>query len=307
MTPLARNKGQPVLPNFLICGAPKAGTSSLHTWIADHPDALGSTEKETYFCVDSGTHMFRPAANIADGLEGYSRYFAIKPGQNPKVILESTPSYLYQQTALRQVPDLPTKPKCLFVLREPGQQIYSLFTYFQNNWSWIPAGMRFGDYLSTLRKGNPDMFRGNELARDALRNARYADFLELWRARLGDERMMVCSFDQLKADPQALTRRIAAWLGLDPSFYDQYAFPRDNETYVVRNSALQRANVALRGWLPRGALYRSLRSLYRQLNTRPPEGPDEADQALIAALSADFAEANARLRARFGLELPGWA
>lgn len=48
-----------VLPNLVICGVPKAATSSLFGWIAAHPDALGTREKETYFFVDPGTHMYR--------------------------------------------------------------------------------------------------------------------------------------------------------------------------------------------------------------------------------------------------------
>lgn len=297
-----------LLPNFLICGAPKAGTSSLHVWIADHPDALGSREKETYYCVDPGTHMYRPNANIQQGIEGYSQYFQSTPNKMPKVVVESTPAYIYYQTALRYVPDLPTAPKCLFVLREPAEQIYSLFTYFQNNWTWIPEDMRFGEYLDTLRSGQTEgLFRGNELAREALANARYVDFLVRWRERLGPERIMVRSFDTLKNDSKRLTQEVASWIGLDPAFYETYAFPRDNETYAVRNNALQRVNVALRELLPRGAAYRALRSVYRRMNTRAPTGPDAEDRALVAELKQEFAQANAILRDEFKLELPGWA
>lgn len=41
------------VPNLLIPGAPKAGTFSLQKWLVDHPGALGSSEKETYYFVDA--------------------------------------------------------------------------------------------------------------------------------------------------------------------------------------------------------------------------------------------------------------
>jgi len=218
------------IPNFFIAGAPKAGTSSIHKWIADHPDAFGSREKETYFFVDPDTHMFRPSAHIAAGLEAWRDQFSLPAAANPKVILESTPSHIYYETALKFIPDLETKPKCLFVVREPAAQIYSLYSYFRNNWSWVPSDMSFPEFIEAARAKSHN-FGGNELAVRALENARYVDFLKLWRARLGDDRMMVLSYDDLMADQKALTQKVAEWVGLDPSFYTQYGFPRENETY----------------------------------------------------------------------------
>lgn len=299
---------QLVLPNFLICGAPKAGTSSLHVWIADHPDALGSTEKETYFCVDPDTHMYRPQANIANGLSGYEEYFDIPSNTQPKILLESTPAYIYSKTALKLIPDLPSKPKCLFVLREPAAQIYSMFNYFQTNWSWINSDMSFDEYLEILNKGAEEgAFSGNDLARDALVNANYADFLTLWRDRLGEERIMVRSFDSLRNSPRDFIKEVAVWLGLDPAFYDNYEFPSDNETYGVKNVRLQKFNVAVRCLLPQGSLYSVLKRFYRTLNTHKPSGPDSYNQELIANLALEFKSSNDILRRDFDLELIDWA
>lgn len=65
-----------MLPNLVITGFPKCGTTSLFTWLADHPQVTGSTVKETNFFVDPGTHSFRSHANFRDhGLAGYKAYF----------------------------------------------------------------------------------------------------------------------------------------------------------------------------------------------------------------------------------------
>jgi len=299
-------KKKAILPNFLICGAPKSGTSSLHVWLADHPEVLGSTEKETYFFVDPGTHMYRPNCNIRNGLDAYSQYFCPDPGRElPPIIMESTPSYLYQKAALSGIPDLPTAPKCLFMVREPTAQIYSLFQYFKHNWDWIPANMSFEQYLSQIRKGEGD-FKGNELAKNALQYASYVDFLEQWQLRLGAERMRVYGFDRLRKDPQALMRDIAIWLGIDPDFYRTYDFPKDNETYHVRNTAMQRINVRVRGFIPDGRIYDSLRAIYRKMNTKKPERISESDKRLIDALATEFYSANNRLCTRFGVDTSEW-
>lgn len=297
------------VPNFIICGAPKSGTSSLFRWIADHPDALGSSEKETYVCVDPGSHMYDEKLHISRGVKSYSAFFpSVERTAGKSVILESTPGYMYYRTALNSIPFLSSSPKCLFVLREPGNQIYSLFNYFKNNWSWIDNKMTFEQYLAALRSGvERDVFKGNELASNALENARYVDHLRRWKAALGEERMKVCDFDDLKNDHVTFTKSIAQWLGLDPTFYDDYPFPRDNETYAVKISWLQKFNVFIRAVIPRGLTYDFIRVLYRKINTSPPVGPSDHEKIIISGLSKSFKDANDELRKEFGLKLPGWS
>jgi hypothetical protein len=119
--------------------------------------------------------------------------------------------------------------------------------------------------------------------------------------------MMVMTFDEFVADPRAATQRVAAWLGLDPAFYDAYGFLRENETYAPRNRLLQKLNVAVRGLLPRGALYENLRGAYRRLNTRKPNGMSDDEAEWLPGLRQEFVEANERLAREFGLDLSGWA
>ena len=127
-----------MFPNWIIAGAPKAGTSSLFRWLTDHPDVTGPLEKETYYFVDPGTHMFRSQRNFYEGgLAGYSKLFD-SCDRSSKIIIKSTPGYVYSKTALRELPALPSAPRFIFVLREPVAQLRSLFTYFQQNWNWIP-------------------------------------------------------------------------------------------------------------------------------------------------------------------------
>ncbi|MGX0877590.1 hypothetical protein ACSSV4_002280 [Roseovarius sp. MBR-154] len=291
------------LPSLFIAGAPKSGTSSVFQWVADHPQALGSTPKEPCFFADPGSHVFRPDFNVSCGLELYSTAFAPVP-EGVSLILDGTPSYIYSLTALERIPDLPTRPRCLFILREPAAQVYSTYTYFQNNWAAIPDKMSFQDYLHALRQRTHD-FSGNELARDALQNAAYVHWLRKWRARLGPDRMKVCTFDALKQDARAFMMDLASWTGLDPAFYETYDFRVENQSYVPRNRSLQRLNIALRDALPKGAIYSLARSLYRRVNTRAPERGGQEET--LARLRADFSADNKALSEEFDLDLSRWA
>ncbi|MBU2503349.1 sulfotransferase [bacterium] len=294
-----------LLPNLIIAGAPKCGTSSLHRWLEAHPDVLGSSEKETYFFADPGTHMFRPESHVSKGLDAYRDYFRPIPGSAPRVVLESTPSYLYSATALERIPELPTDPKIIFILREPSAQVFSLFNFFKNSWTWIPSELTFAEYLEEISQGRGD-YRGNELAANALRNAAYVDFLLQWRNRFGSERMRVWLFDDLVADPRAFAKKAAEFVGLDPAFFDSFDFPKSNETFAVRSRRLHEVNVAVRAVLPKGNLYKAARSVYRMLNTRKPDPVTTDERRLRQDLKLRFAEANARLAEEFGLDLSNW-
>lgn len=250
--------------------------------------------------------MYKPHAHISNGLGSWRHQFPDADRPDIRVVLESTPSHIYARCALEYIPDLPTHPKCLFILRDPADQIRSLHGYFRNNWGWIPSDMSFGDYVAAVRSGDKD-FGGNELAVNALSNARYVDHLLKWRARLGPERMLVATFDELQRNGAGLTMRIAAWLGLDPAFYRSYDFPRENETYEPRNRALQGVNIALRGAIPRGRAHDILRRIYRRVNTTRPTPPGAEDMAVMEALREEFAEANARLAAEFGVDTGAWS
>jgi hypothetical protein len=279
----------------------------LHAWLSDHPQVLGSNPKETYYFVDPGTHMYDRARHASLGLDGYRQFFlAAARTTHPRIVLESTPSYLYSETALSLLPDLPTNPRFIFLLREPAVQVRSLYLYFRDRQRWIPHEMNFADFLAAVRTGSCT-FRGNELARNALAFADYRPFLERWRDRVGGENMRVDLFEHLSACPQLFLEDVCEWLQLDASFYREYSFPRENATYAVRSQSLHTLNIALRRVrLPKGRLYRLMRRIYRSANTAAPAKPSLQEESLLRRLKEEFAEANERLAVSFDLDLSAW-
>ncbi len=294
------------LPNLIIAGAPKCGTSSLFQWIADHPEAEGSSIKETCYFADPSSHVFNANKNFgAGGLAGYEQFF---PVTNPaaKIRLEATPAYIYQDTALTHLPDLPTEPKFLFILREPSRQILSTYRYFTNNWNQLSADVSFAEFMAMAERPDPALAH-NELLANALTNVQYATHLERWRDRTGPDRIFVMTREALAADRDAAMAAITDWLGLDLRFYAEYAFPRENETYRVKSHLLHAANLRLRGLLAKTPLYVAARGANRRLNTASdpaPLSPEDTDA--LEALRLRYAEDNVALASAFGLDLSAW-
>jgi hypothetical protein len=295
-----------LLPNLIIAGAPKCGTSSLFRWLTDHPQVGGSTMKETYFFVEPGSHMHDPACHFTSGgLSKYSELFDPLSCKGKTIIVEATPGYMYSPLAIRELPQLPTRPVMIFVLREPVSQLKSLFRYFQGNWDWVPNGMSFNEFIQASQEGL-DLFKGNELARHAVHNACYVDALSKWREECPESRLLIFLFEDLVADNKRFMIQLANRLGLYPEFYETYDFPSENETYAVRLRLLQKVNLTVRPHLPQGWVYRKLRTAYRFLNTSRPTKHDWKTLALEAKLSDYFQEANERLANEFGVDLSEW-
>ncbi|WP_164658448.1 sulfotransferase domain-containing protein [Tropicibacter sp. Alg240-R139] len=290
------------LPSLIIAGVPKTGTTSVFDWLNAHPHAQGSSLKETCFFADPDSHAFRPDFNSDLGLDVYRTVFAGNDA-DANLLFEATPLYIYSTRALEQIPSLPSKPKCLFILREPAAQIRSTYQFFRNTWSYIPVEMSFADYLIAVRTQDHD-FGGNELARDALINADYAPWLRRWRTRLGPERMKICLFEDLKRDPGTFMIDLSQWCDLDPKFYADFSFETSNESYEVVNRSLHGLNMAVRDRLPKGWLYDLARKIYRRFNTRPVAKDVDAEELL--RLKQEFVASYAPLEDEFGLDLSAW-
>ena len=293
-----------MLPNWIILGAPKCLTSSLFRWLVDHPQVCGPADKETYYFVDPGSHMFRGDRNFRDhGHAGYERLFA-DCDPSARVIVEATPGYLYSQTALRELPRLASGPSFIVVLREPVAQLRSLHRYFQQNWNWIPRDMSFAQFVDAVESGQAS-FGGNELAANALANASYPAHLRPWQAAAGDSRLVILLFEDLVRNSSTVMARLANRMGIDPGFYRHYEFPAENRTYVVRSAVLQQLNIAVRSHLPQGRAYRAVRRLYRSLNTRRPD-KEQGDLNTDRMLSRRYLPMVGELEQEFGLDMTAW-
>ena len=268
---------------------------------------MGSSPKETGFFVDPGTVSYNPEANIATcGLEGYGRFFPSSCDREPRLVLEATTVNVFQQNALKYLPDIPVLPHFIFLVRKPSDQIYSTFTYFQNNWADLNRSLTFAEFVSLAGQDRAD-FSNNNLTRDALITPHYVDHVERWVARCGRERVHVFVFENMVVDPQNFMKELARTFGIDPAFYDSFDFGAENQSYRVRSFQMHRFVVKARRLFPDGPFRNKIRNLYRRCNTVPKTEPaSEISHVLQSELDRVYRDSNTRLADRFGLDLSRW-
>lgn len=184
------------LPDWIVIGAMKCATSSLHRYLAEHPDIATSMPKELDFFVADRYERL--------GLGWYRQQFVDPPGA--LVAGESSVNYTkcheYPGVAERIHQHVPNV-KLMYVLRDPLKRIESHWVHM------VGAGRWRGDFSSALVDLD---------ASPIVQTSRYWMQLEQYLAVFDREQIRVLSYEELARDPHAVVREVLEFIGLNPEF-----------------------------------------------------------------------------------------
>ena len=320
-------------PDFLIIGAAKAGTSSLHEYLGRHPGLFGTHVKEpSFFSYHPDRELFRGHQNMHDWylrnhpesagdspseppgrwderLREYLDLFA--PATADQLRFESSTNY----TRWPQYPDVPARIaslypdiKLIYLLRHPVERAYSHYVH---------------RYSKELHQGEPfrvgfeDFIEQEPVCIDSSRYMTQINkFLEYFPAE-----SLLCVFtSDLQSDTSALLRQIFEFLGVDPT-------PDLTEAGTVTKNVARDYNT--HQMLTRlKAPFRAIKPLRVAWRMMPGQLRQRAEQKLIARATADpdrerflpppmapktrsalietFRDENRRLAEFLGVDLSAW-
>jgi hypothetical protein len=278
------------LANLLIAGVPKAATSSLFSYLGQHPQVCPATTKEPrYF-----TPLMDPAGSLPPPAS-YERYFAHCRGED--YALEATPSYCYGgERVLRAIHDTLPDPRIIIILRDPVDRLVSAYR-FQRGRENLAAIGSFDEYVAACEEehrrtgGVPARSQGHL---KGLSIGFYGNYVPQW-LNLFEDRVRIVFFEDLETDPRALVTSLCRWLSIDEAAAQSFDYSVRNKTVNPRSTALAKAVFVAKRRLdhvvPRGStLRKSLRAGYRNVNSgRPSERIDPATRSRVAK---GFAESN---------------
>jgi len=183
-----------VLPNFLIVGAEKAGTTTLAEMLGAHPDVFMSDPKEP---------RFFSGHNWDKGIAWYESLFRSVDGQS--MIGEASPSYTWApespETPAR-IQDTLGDVRYLYIVRSPVDRVVSHYRHALFH-RWLPDGTTFEAALAKI----PGL----------LDCSRYASQLERFDAAASRDRWHVVVLEELIADHRTQFRGVCEFLGVDPA------------------------------------------------------------------------------------------
>lgn len=285
------------LPDFLLVGAPKAGTTALHVALARHPQLFLSSVKEPKFFLTDGPPPSRGGPGDAQTYgsyvwrrEDYEALFDAAPAGTLRG--ESTTLYLRDPAAHRRIHALVPHARLIALLRDPVDRAHSNWTHLRS------AGL----------EPEPDFLRACSLEDERVRRgwgpfwryaglSRYGEQLRHLFSVFPREQVLVLLYRDVRQRPQDTLDRIASFLTVERGALRD--IPAENVTAQASRSPVNeafgrvlRAAPALTRPLP-DAVHRSVtrpveRLLQRHQQPRTPLTADERSR-LIPTFEDDIA------------------
>lgn len=186
---------EPRLPNLIIIGAQKCGTTSLHYYLDLHPDIFMSREKELRF--------FAEEFNWGKGIDWYRSHFRARAS----ILGETSPCYshftVYRGVPARMAATVP-EARLIYVLRDPVERILS---HYMHSWA---SGAETRSLAGALEdpESSPYVIR-----------SMYYRQLEQYLPFYSDTRILIITAEELLGRDRSKTlRKVFAFLNVDPAF-----------------------------------------------------------------------------------------
>ena len=208
-----------ILPNFLVIGAAKSGTSSLFNYLRQHPQIYMSPVKEPkYFAFNEGEKLcFNGPGDMAEhlevttDLESYCQLFA--GVTNEIAIGECSPSYLYCQGTAERIKNLLPNVKIIAILRHPVERAYSNFLHL------LSAGREPLNSFEQGLEAEPERIKANWEYYWHIKNRgfyytqlkRYFDLFE-------KKQIQVYLYEYYQSQPTMFLKDIFTFLDIDSNF-----------------------------------------------------------------------------------------
>jgi hypothetical protein len=202
--------GSRPLPSFLIVGAAKAGTTSLHEYLCEHPRVAPPRAKEIHyfdFSYRRGSGWYRAHfPRLADG----------------EISGEATPYYLFHPAVPERVArDLPGV-KLIVLLRDPIDRAFSHHNHeVSSGYEDLPFEQALAAEPERLRGEEEKLLSGNYRSYahqhySYLARSRYAEQLERWLRHFDREDLLLLAAEDLFARPAETVEAAQRFLGLEP-------------------------------------------------------------------------------------------
>lgn len=216
-----------MLPNFLIVGTQKAGTTSLWNYLRQHPDVFMPEVKEVNFFKSS-------ARNYDCGLEWYESFFDGHSGE--KAVGEASPRYMMYEEVPARIAKMDSTVRLIFILRNPVDRAYSHY------WHSVRDGYETLSFEEAIEQEN---FR-IEKSEFAMRAYSYVtrgfyyqqilSFLECFPL----ESMLFLLFWDLVHSRQELLQETHRFLGVNEDFVPEKISNVRNKGQAIRSMKLHR-------------------------------------------------------------------
>ena len=216
MSEIGSGAGPGALPNLVIVGVQKCGTSALHYYLDLHPEVQMSSPKELAFFLDQSElepgpyvsdprdlELLKGERNWGRGVDWYRSHF------RPEVAVrgEATPGYAspWFPKVPEHMAQVVPEARLIYIVREPIERLLSHYLHMR-------AMGREKRPLEEAVGAAENVYVGRSL---------YFTMLQPFRERFEDERILLLRQDELLRERRRTMRRVFEFLGVEPGFWSE--------------------------------------------------------------------------------------
>jgi hypothetical protein len=277
------------LPEFMIIGAAKAGTTALNQYLSQHPQIFMCPLKEPQF--------FSTDVIYERGLDWYQGLFSeAKPGQ---ICGEASTSYtFFPSTPLtpQRIHQALANIKLIYMVREPVSRVESACLQTIKYQKYVLNDHNQNYSVDQLIQFGEDTYNPLGLP-SFIQSSQYITQIEQYLKFFKSEQLLVIFQEDLAQNPDRLLREIFAFIGVDPMLFPELKTPNQANVSADMVQGLKEEKLGkmlqvipgygrFKNWVP-DRLKNSLKQLNQQWT---------ADDQVITFMSE---ETNARLKEHF--------
>lgn len=213
------------MPNFIIIGTQKAGTTAIYNYLKQHPKIYMPPFKEPHFFSFKGEQ--KPHWGIKT-LEDYQALF--QDATSEQIIGEASTWYLYSQTAAECIRDHIPDVKLIAILRNPVERAYSSWAFrLQCGWESI------NDFQQALQAESQRIYENYEWDFHYLQAGFYYHQIKRYFDLFSRDQIKIILYEDFKTDPISTLQDIYEFVGVDKILIPDISI-KHNVTYLPKNN-----------------------------------------------------------------------
>jgi hypothetical protein len=228
-----------MLPNFLVIGAAKAGTTAIWYHLDQHPQVFMSPHKEPrYFALCDGPVDFRGPGDSTRFrfVTDFDEYQSLFDGVDDELAIgEASPWYLYVQSAAPAIKKVLPDVKLVAILREPVERAFSNYLHA------VREGLEpLATFREAMEAEGDRIDAGWSPRFHYVQKGFYFRQLSHYLQYFDPAQLRIYTYDEFIRDPKSLFTDLYDFLGVDAGFVGDYG-RRLNVAWVPRSQSLGRA------------------------------------------------------------------
>jgi hypothetical protein len=206
----------PKMPDFLIIGASKCGTTSLFNYIIQHPEVIRGRKKEIHFFnhhYNKGITWYRKQFPLLKNRKGYSK---------KAITGEATPNYLYRHEIPQKVHESMPNVKLIVLLRDPVERAFSHYQHRERKRIMTKSNVK--EEFEEAVKEQIEVINSSEevIHKSYIYQGLYVEHLKAWMNIFPKEQFLIIKSEELFTNPEKIVDEVFDFLDLYPLKLTEY-------------------------------------------------------------------------------------